>query len=345
MHGLTKKIGLFTLGIMMGFALLELTVRVFGLAQQTSNFYEPDPLIGTRHVPNAHGLWRKKDFSTEISFNAEGFRDVDHTKEKTDGVYRIVVLGDSYVEALQVPLERAFHRVLADKLSGYIKDKKIEVINFGVSGFGLTQDYLALKHYGYKYSPDFVILAITTGNDIRNGHPDLEMDDSRPYFLLDKKGRLYLKPFRQQTGKGPDIKQRIMNKLFFPHSYVFLSQTLQPLWWQFKAKTKHVKPAQPNVLDTYVYRTSYSPVWDSAWKATLAVILKINDELREKGIRLLVLTLSDGDHQIDGTLQGYLEKRAMNTDSQWDSERPIKIIGKFCLISRIVHKDNITLSG
>jgi len=47
------------------------------------------------------------------------------------------VLGDSFTEALQVPLEKAFWSVLERKLQEcpQAASSKVEVLSFGVSGF------------------------------------------------------------------------------------------------------------------------------------------------------------------------------------------------------------------
>jgi hypothetical protein len=327
------KIGLFLGGLTIAFIIFEMTVRLFGLAQQTANLYEPDSLIGLKHVPNASGLWRKKEFRTEIRINSEGFRDVDHEINKPGGVYRIIVLGDSYVEAFQLPLKDTFHKILEKRLNETVKGKKIEIMNFGVSGFGATQNYLALRYYGYKYNPDMVILTVTTGNDIRNAHPDLEMDNSKPYFMFDKNGKLYQRPFYIQKGLG--LTPFVLNHIFFPHAYIYIAQTLGPKLWEYKA-AKAKANAEPDVsLDSYVYIDPYPHVWEEAWRATLAVILQMKKELNEKGIKFLVVTLTDSDGQIDGKLQEYLGNKAKGKNIKWDIEKPVKILDEFCNENKI----------
>jgi hypothetical protein len=44
--------------------------------------------------------------------------------------------------------------------------KTVEVLNFGVAGFGTAQEWLTLKSDVLAFQPDRVILAMFTGNDI-----------------------------------------------------------------------------------------------------------------------------------------------------------------------------------
>ena len=52
-----------------------------------------------------------------MQINREGLRDVEHQYAKPPGVFRILVLGDSFVEAMHVPLESTFPRRLEERLN------------------------------------------------------------------------------------------------------------------------------------------------------------------------------------------------------------------------------------
>src|SRR4051794_513484 len=64
-----------------------------------------------RYAPNQTGVWRvKDDVSAPYSINAQGWNSPlpDYTLEREAGVGRIAVVGDSFVEALQVPVGVSF---------------------------------------------------------------------------------------------------------------------------------------------------------------------------------------------------------------------------------------------
>ena len=75
-------------------------------------------------------------------------------------------MGDSYAEARSVNIKDTFWFKLNKNLEScksFRKGKKIEILNFGVSEYGTTQQYLTLKNHGND--PDLVLLAFYS-NDI-----------------------------------------------------------------------------------------------------------------------------------------------------------------------------------
>ena len=59
--------------------------------------------------------------------------------------------------------------------------KRVEVLNFGCDGYGTAQEFILLRDRVWRYAPDVVVLAVFTGNDIRNNSLVLEGDV--PSFL------------------------------------------------------------------------------------------------------------------------------------------------------------------
>ncbi|HEV7700344.1 MAG TPA: hypothetical protein VGO43_08965, partial [Pyrinomonadaceae bacterium] len=87
------------IGIMLGLVVIEIGLRIVGYS--SPEFYEADEALGYRLIPNMSG-WYTREGRSFVEINSDGFRDVEHTVAKPDGTYRIAVVGDSYVEALQV---------------------------------------------------------------------------------------------------------------------------------------------------------------------------------------------------------------------------------------------------
>jgi hypothetical protein len=159
----------------------------------TLQMFDPHPTRGWKLKPGIRAHLRTPDFSVLHATNSRGYRDVEHELAKPPGVYRVVVLGDSFMEAGQVGLEESFARVLEGELDG-AAGREVEVINLGCSGYGQVQELLALREEGLAYQPDLVLLALFLENDLRNNHPELEQEmgwfPDRPFARLGADGEL-----------------------------------------------------------------------------------------------------------------------------------------------------------
>lgn len=152
-------------------------------------FYEYDPVLGWRGRPNSEGTLVTTESETEVRVNSVGLRDQEYSLAKPEGVTRIAVLGDSFVWGYGVEQDENFAAVLETQLNeaGY----PVEVLNFGLTGYGTDQDYLAYLEEARAYDPDIVILAFYENDvlEVANlqmyGYP-------KPYFQLEDNGDLTL---------------------------------------------------------------------------------------------------------------------------------------------------------
>jgi len=83
--------------------------------------YVPEKTLGWKLVPDLEFIytaphWYAREFSVPIKINSLGFRDVDRKQEKPSSVSRIALMGDSYVEALQVPFSKTAGQLLEKKI-------------------------------------------------------------------------------------------------------------------------------------------------------------------------------------------------------------------------------------
>lgn len=119
-----------------------------------------------------------REFCVRRQNNSLGFNDKEYALEKPPGVYRIVVLGDSYVEAKQVALEDTFHKLIEAQLN--TRGLRVEVIALGKSAVGTVKHLEILKNIGLKYDPDLIILEFLAANDVRDNSPVLNKFESDP---------------------------------------------------------------------------------------------------------------------------------------------------------------------
>src|SRR5438093_9901774 len=93
---------LLALGVCLGAVALEVVVRSF--IPVSDSLWEFDAVVGMTLIPGRHGRWVKPGiFDAPVEINSAGFRDREHELTKPAGTRRVLLLGASFVEALQVP--------------------------------------------------------------------------------------------------------------------------------------------------------------------------------------------------------------------------------------------------
>ncbi|PZM85280.1 MAG: hypothetical protein DKT66_03615 [Candidatus Melainabacteria bacterium] len=146
-------------------------------------FTQPDERLGSIYIPGRKIEWSDNEYSTGVLSSA-GLRDVEHRTEKPAGVKRILLLGDSMVEGLQIPLSQIVARRLQEEFDAEF-DKRIEVINGGHIEYSLGQTVRLYDRLSRDYKPDEVFLVLDNFAVETNCRNCADYSgDSRPYFFV-----------------------------------------------------------------------------------------------------------------------------------------------------------------
>ena len=113
-------------------------------------------------------MWQRaatNEYDVRFRSNLYGFKDIDHKLLKPTDTKRILLLGDSYVEAAGVSPESYMARVI-EKLA--FKDGiSLEVISMGMSGWGQAHHLATYERLGKQFDPD-IIISFFVNNDLWN---------------------------------------------------------------------------------------------------------------------------------------------------------------------------------
>jgi len=150
--------------------LAEIALRLFPIPGIIFHNFYYDPVTGGKYYPNSTVTFRGDDgILIRRDVNSWGFVDSEHGMTAPPGTLRIGFFGDSYVEAMQVPLERTFFRLIEDDLDLRTSElanlkthdgksvNAVETIAFGMSGRGALQSYLECKNWMKKLNLDYVV--------------------------------------------------------------------------------------------------------------------------------------------------------------------------------------------
>jgi hypothetical protein len=130
--------------------------------------FQPDRVLGWKQVPGltwpwAGHHWYAADFRVDIHSNSLGFRDIDHNLTTPPDVTRVALLGDSFIEAGQVPFEATAAQRLQQRLNateGLGGPGRWEVMNFGISNYGIGQYLLTWREHASRFGPRYVAVFV-----------------------------------------------------------------------------------------------------------------------------------------------------------------------------------------
>lgn len=117
-----------------------------------------DPVLGWRKTPGREVTFSRRDFVTTININSEGLRDRERPLQKPAGEFRVVALGDSFLEAYMMKDEETPTEKLRADLAA--PGCAVDVVNGGTFGYSTDQEYLAYDRDLHRYQPDVVVLFV-----------------------------------------------------------------------------------------------------------------------------------------------------------------------------------------
>lgn len=170
----------------------------------------PDDKLTYTHRPNYEGEYINAEYEITIHTNSHGLRDQEYDYEKREGVFRILVLGDSFMAGMEVEEPDTMQAQLEALLNADPRTANsgisFEVINGGVAGYTALTNYLFLHYEGFKYEPDLVLYAMMYNDTyglIGDTAPDVE--GTVTYAKADQDGHLQL----DQDGKPILITEQV----------------------------------------------------------------------------------------------------------------------------------------
>jgi hypothetical protein len=304
-----QTLGLIAFGIGLALVIGVLALLLVGDVSLFGGLFTPCESVGDDWLQLAYGLltdyrdpcvdfyWPELEggeFHTLVRHNNIGMHDDIVSIEKPDDVYRIVLIGDSFAQGWQVPLEKGFPWLLEQILNEGAR-RPVEIINLSVDGYGTDRELLLYSAFGWRFEPDLVLLAFYAGNDIQNNHPGLVRrrfgyDSGRAFFSLDESGGLQLHnvPRLDPAAHPGSMTWRWL-----------VDMTRQP-----PGELVFSEPERPFVVNQNPYELEYpinlgmylepeEPAWREAWAVTEALLLQFREVVNSAGINFGVIVIPD----------------------------------------------------
>jgi hypothetical protein len=305
MRTLLARCAMLVMGTVAGLLVAEVGLRVLGISY--FEFLLIDRSVGWFRPPGAEG-WFRREGESYVRINSDGLRDGEHSRAKPPNTLRIAVLGDSYSEALHVPVEQTFWSELERRLPSCpsVGGRTVEVINFGHSGYSTAQELLTWRHRARRYEPDFVVLEVYVGNDVAENSRALVAEPLRPYFVL-RDGQLVLDDsflrepaFESRTTPTARFVYGWLipnSRLLHVANYARASADIRRRAQATAPSSGTAAPAPDGALAVYGHS---DPAWEDAWRVTEALVVQTGGEVTAAGAGFLAMLVPEGSAVLPG---------------------------------------------
>lgn len=121
---------------------------------------EMDSQFGWKLIPSQTTRLRWLSYDYTVEANSLGFPGPEYPEKKPEGVYRILVTGDAFTSAEGVDTGQSWVRLLESRLNEMVGGKKVEVLNFSMTGYGPNQYAEVVREFAPRFQPDLIIVEV-----------------------------------------------------------------------------------------------------------------------------------------------------------------------------------------
>lgn len=325
----TFRLILMAVSLLIAMSLLEIAARVLRSRQQggkegreDSQYKEYDPALGWRKKKNATATYKRREYTVQVRINSQGLRDPERAVEPAPGTFRVLALGDSFMEGYTVDLDETLTRRLEARLNG--SGCRAEVVNGGTSAYSTDQEYLFYRIDGARYRPALVLLFFFWNDVIYSDRQDY-FGTPKPVFEMGGGGlRIHRYPVKEKP-KDPPAGGEPEEA---PGGSAFLEMLRERLW--VGAPDAHDALARlglwnpiPKVaprLEMLVYdRRDLAPVED-AWEKVGAIVKALKEDVEAHGSSLGIVHVP-GRMEIQDSAWQATKKLYRLAEGAWDLDK------------------------
>lgn len=302
LKALGLRLGLVGLGLLVGLIAAELGVRYFlgrPYTNDNGDLWACDRLLGWRGKSQTSTPINTEGYVHKFVRNSAGMHDGEHALSKEKGVFRILVIGDSFVEARQVEERETSASILEATLNARAPaGVRYEVISAGASAWAPAQELIYFRSEGQFYQPDLVLGFWYPANDLMDLLPDHRMTFEgtncySPYFAICN-GQFDPEPWFSAPGLAPTQAScfapkkavaSLLNRVYFNSR---LYQHLEPLLMKYQPRVKYAFNFSP-------WLDRPDPTLAYAYQVTDGVYAELAGEARQAGAKtaLVIVPLKE----------------------------------------------------
>jgi hypothetical protein len=297
------RIVLITASSAMALGIAELAVRAM-----------PPAMLGFGFV-NDHFI-APLEFERDTTVNRLNMHD-RQPRPRAKGTRRVLLLGDSYVAAVSVPIPQGVSRRLEAHLSEKEELGPVDVVSLGKEGWGQRDELNILRRRGRGLRPDLVLLLFTARNDVYNNAIKLPEKIRAQRLLREARQAHTPLPYliRAEDARGLVLKSSALNRLISHRLTLPKARAAVPLPAPFAA-----------------FDLSAQKRWNNAWSETEKLLLRLRSEAKAIGARFAVASTSTPEGVL-APAEGAARLRASHrefADTEFDTDLVDRRLAEIC---------------
>ena len=294
------RLALLTLSFAFVLGMGELVARTLRARQQggkeggeDARYNEYDPLLGWRKKGNATATYRRREYTVDVRINSHGLRDPERSPEPSPQIFRVLALGDSFVEGYTVDLPQT----VTQRLEARLKESgcPAEVINGATAAYSTDQEYLFYRSNGARYRPSLVLVFFYWNDVVYSDRQDY-FGTPKPAFEMGGGDlRLHRYPVKekpkeiasarpdeaQDTNQGWALLEMLGERLWVGAPSVHDALARLGLWNPIPKGTPR--------LEMLVYdQRDLAPIED-AWEKVGAIVKALRKDVEDHGSKLALV--------------------------------------------------------
>ena len=286
------------------------------------DIFGADPDVGFTYKPYAETYEKGREYNARYQINSLGLRDREYGAKKK-GIFRVLLLGDSFSVSHGLPIEDSLSRQMERALQGVAEEDgmpvKFEVINAAVGGYSPYNYWKAYRRWAPVFEPDAVLVGLSP-DDYDCSNENAEIGQRQ-----DRAGKLSIKRLRKWLSWNSEFYILMRNFLYYN------DLVSRVILWKSPGGVEN-----KSQLQLYMVRQQEKVA--KVWSKTFFYLQNLEKEVATDGVVMMVIPIPM-KMEIDS--QQYRQVLAANglKDGQIDLDQQLREISAFCRKANIVVLD------
>lgn len=312
-QGYILRVLIASMSVLITLCVLEVALRFLSTItprlDQPTFLLEYDSVRGWRNIPGSRAIYSTREYSATIEYNSRAFRGPEPTLQKQPNTYRVLVLGDSFVDGYTVAFGERSSEVLQERLARDL-GRPVEVIAMGTIGYSTDQELIWLEQEGLTFKPDLVV-EMFYFNDVWDNTLSSYNGRSKPLFTLDG-NQLILSQEPTLSNNQPNAAAWKCDLVETPNLnnlkrcvaensrlYALMSRALANFVAMYNftigsgltissaSQTQESEEVPPSPIELSVYRSKSTPSVAYAWNLTESLLERMRLKAENSGSRFV----------------------------------------------------------